>query len=592
MEEDRSSTTISRTERTGKVTMSKLSLLFGLLLMAGKVFASVEIQISSRTVTVGDSLELSLSVSGGLDEDIRIPSVPGMEAASSGKSTNMSIINGRMERKTVYSYRLTFSQVGKVVIPSFNVLVDGKNYTTKPIEVEVRDIEVLDRDSVAKSKPLFFVERTLSNETPYVSEPVIETIKVYKRVNWRGANRFQQDNPELKYFEVPGQNESREVIDGVTYGVTTLKRVFVPLKEGEMKLGRMGVDIQYVNPSQQRRRDPFDFFGGVPLANTKVAAPEILLGVNSLPTDNRPSGFSGFVGDADLKVNLSSNKLKTGETATLTIRVEGTGWMSSLNLKEPKFNPSILKVYPDKPQTTEEPDGRKGLVGSKELNFAIVPVQEGTFDLGKYSFSYFDPKKREYVTKTVELGVITVEKGESTALTSALPSSGDAQSGGGFYVEKSDVKKIGSDIFDLKRDVRTGIDTKFIGLFAFLCSVLVMIWVAVVEFDLLGRFYKSSKTTRENLKKLYSDVVKALRRSSVDGVYAAFQVFMANERNLSKTAVTYNDMARYFQDKGYAESELLSLLRREEERRYGARHQSPDFEKNRVVAELKRFCKG
>ena len=164
---------------------------------------------------------------------------------------------------------------------------------------------------------MFFIRRSVSNETPYVGEPVVESINIYRRMDWAGASRFGNDNINLKYYEIKGTKESREEIDGTLYGVTTLTRVFVPLKSGELELGSFGVEIQYQQAAQRRRgRDPFDFFRQPNLARKRVLAPGVTIGVNNVPQKGKPKDYSGFVGQLELSTDISSTSVKTGDTVT------------------------------------------------------------------------------------------------------------------------------------------------------------------------------------------------------------------------------------------------------------------------------------
>ena len=184
---------------------------------------------------------------------------------------------------------------------------------------------------------------------------MVEKLKIYRRIDWASAGRFSNDNPDLKYYEVKETDESSENVAGIPYRVTTLYRVFIPLKEGELSLGGFGVEVQYQDPGARRQnfRDPFSFFRGSQLTSKRIMAPSTLIGVNAVPQNGRPASFSGFVGELSLTSNLSTTNLKTGDTATLTIEATGSGWLSSLKIEPPKFDPKLVKVYPDRPVSSE-----------------------------------------------------------------------------------------------------------------------------------------------------------------------------------------------------------------------------------------------
>jgi hypothetical protein len=99
--------------------------------------------------------------------------------------------------------------------------------------------------------------------------------------------------------------------------------------------------------------------------------------------------------------------------------------------------PSGFEEY--EPKITEEIN-RSGLIsGRKRIEYLFIPRNQGKFEIPSVEFTYFDLKKKEYVTLRSQAFQLEVEKG-----------SGDYVSSSG--ISKSDVKMLGNDIRFIKTD--------------------------------------------------------------------------------------------------------------------------------------------
>jgi len=560
-----------------------ISLVLTRSLYAGEVNVSVE----KYSTKVGETIEIAFDIKGDLDQDPTFPKIDGMIVESGGRSSSVSIINGDISKSLILKYFLSFSKPGRFKIPAIRLNIDNKIVLTKPFQIQVSKVAALNNQQIAREKPLFFIKRSVNNETPYLGEPVIETFKIYRRIDWRGASRFGQDNVDLKYFEVKGTKESREEISGTLYGVTTLKRVFVPLKPGAIELGSFGIEVQYQGQQRSRRGlDPFDMFGRSRLVTKKILAPNLTIGVNTLPKENKPANFSGFVGDVEVIGNLSQKSLKTGDTTTLTVKIQGTGWVSSLELMPPRIDESQFKVYPDRPNTEETIDSG-GISGFKSLKFALVPLKEGEVNLGQYVFNYFNPAKKQYVTKTVDLGTVFVEKGEDTSLTTNAPSNGSIGQG-----RRLEIKSSGTDIFDLKREIDLEVSSQNLIFIVYSLSGLLIIFVVFTEFKYFWRRSKSKPSSRKHLMYLLKSVRKISRTGDEQNLLDAFKDFIAREREVEKQSLTCSDIESHLKGLNTLVDfdSLFQSLRRAEAVKYGGESTTKDLpDYTHIISTLKKI---
>ena len=69
--------------------------------------------------------------------------------------------------------------------------------------------------------------------------------------------------------------------------------------------------------------------------------------MKSLPLKGKPANFSGAVGDFEFTTRLDRDSIKTNESATLSMRVSGTGNLRMIDLPSFKI-PNDLEAYEPK----------------------------------------------------------------------------------------------------------------------------------------------------------------------------------------------------------------------------------------------------
>jgi hypothetical protein len=127
--------------------MRRLPLLLALLLLPAPAGAA-ELQFSAAvdrtTVGLGEQFQLELRVQGEGMVSVPRPALPAMAdfdvlGSSSSQSTNISIVNGRMQKQASVSflYVLAAKKPGRLVIPPCTLTYEGREYASQPVEVTV-----------------------------------------------------------------------------------------------------------------------------------------------------------------------------------------------------------------------------------------------------------------------------------------------------------------------------------------------------------------------------------------------------------------------------------------------------------------------
>ena len=197
----------------------------------------------------------------------------------------------------------------------------------------------------------------------------------------------------------------------------------------------MDLDVPVAIPTNQR-----DFFGRTRsrMVNIICSSGNKTLKVKPLPSNGKPSNFSGAVGEFQFTTKLDRDSIQTNESATLSMRVSGTGNLRMIDL--PVFDiPNNLEAYD--PKFSESIKLKEiGLAGFKRVEYLLIPRNRGTYKVNSGSFNYFNPKTKKYVTVDRPSYTLTVEGGvNGTSSTVVLNN-----------ITKEDVSFIGKDILYIK----------------------------------------------------------------------------------------------------------------------------------------------
>ena len=106
-----------------------------------------------------------------------------------------------------------------------------------------------------------------------------------------------------------------------------------------------------------------------------------------LPTEGRPAGFTGAVGDFKFEGAQIPDNWKTGEPQQIIAKLGGSGNFALM--KAPELTPAdAWKTYSGKDEFSAGDEA--SFSGSKSFQFSAVPRKGGEQEVA-LEFSYFDP---------------------------------------------------------------------------------------------------------------------------------------------------------------------------------------------------------
>ncbi|PIS09894.1 MAG: protein BatD [Bdellovibrio sp. CG10_big_fil_rev_8_21_14_0_10_47_8] len=418
------------------------------LLFSGvaSVRAAVTVQstVDRNELGLGDTVTLSVSVGSSESVDVqepRIPNIAGFDLVNSwnASSTSSRLVqgNGGMQFETVrrqdFNYMLTPQKAGTLTIPGFEVVVEGKTYTTKPIAIKVSPHgsgagvnppglpqqdemdeaeqlfdQLLRRQGGGAAPPklrnlprnpneAFFIQCDVDKTDVYEGEQIVVNWYIYTRGNIISLDRLKF--PDLKGFwkeiieEVPALNFTQEVINGIPYRRALLaSHALFPIKPGTAVIDEYKIKAQVQLPTS-----PFGSFGFGKAYTYQKASERIKINVKPLPVEGKPSDFSGAVGQFDVRSSVEGNQFPVNQPFSFKVRFEGAGNAKLIEL--PSLNlPKTVEVYDTKADAKYFKNGKS----YKEFQVLLIPREEGEIDIPEMTFSMFDPQQRRYVTRKTD----------------------------------------------------------------------------------------------------------------------------------------------------------------------------------------------
>lgn len=423
----------------------------------------VTARVDKTAMTPEEVLFLQVTVEGG-EAQVDAGAIADFTVVSSSTSSQRSFINGNWSHKVVYQYRLVPVKTGDLTIPALAVVRDGETRMTRPIRIQVKEAA-----RSGDGEPPLFVTAQVSHENPVAGQQILYTLKLFVARPIAGASLSAPDFKGFTAREIEERHKYNTTRNSLTYSVTEVRYILTPLAPG-----RQVIDPAVITADvrvNSRSSDPFDSFfnnslfsGGRTVPKRLTTGP-VTVEVAPLPPYTGKEPFSGLVGEFDLAAGLDKTQLPVGESATLTLVIEGTGNIMDAAMPKMSLPQDRFKVYEDTP-TEEITMGPRGYTGKKIFKRALVPVRPGTAEISGISLTYFDVTQKTYVTRTTpSLQITATPSAQPEAVVSATPAR-DPGTG------SQEVQIVDKDILDIHQDVAVLTHNPRMGFALFACLVL------------------------------------------------------------------------------------------------------------------------
>ena len=303
-------------------------------------------------------------------------------------TTEMSWINGSATRATAFTYTVQGVEVGAASVGPVTVRMGGHELRCEPVAAEIvpgsvapqqpagrRSVFPIDPfgDLMQRRQPTrsarVELRQLLDRDRVVLGQPVIARVVLDTTAG--GIDGFEWvDAPSYPGWWAqrvePPERITGEVVevDGNRYNRFVVARhVLVPLKTGSLAVPGVGARIGFRSGS---------LFA--PQQVVERSSPDLAVEVAARP--QAPVGFAGAVGDLRYRASLEPQRIGFGESAVLSITLEGSG---NLPLVEaPALWPgcSDCETYPPEEESSIAVDGR-GIHGSRVWRMTLVPRGSG-----------------------------------------------------------------------------------------------------------------------------------------------------------------------------------------------------------------------
>ena len=399
--------------RTGKLNWLT-GLIFSLFFVSSTVFGqdvSVSSSLSETNIYSGESVTMTISVSGQSINNIERPQMPPVDglrwlSGSTSTSQRIELINGRPTVSYSYGYSFIAQRPGTYTFPELTIGVDGKGYTTKPISFNVLDPGSIDNDQSARL-PDIYVRLEPSTTQPALGEMVIADIVLYFKNTVEV--RSYQPTPGWKaegFWKEILENRlqtkaTSTLINGVRFQrARLLQYALFPTKSGELTISPFELSVQI--QQRNRRRDIFSF--GLGQERKDLQTLPVTLTVRSLP-DIDNATFTGGVGDFKITRTIEPAEAFVGESIEVTTTISGSGNLPLLNKPIYEY-PETLEIYNPSESSNINRNNRE-ISGSKTFTDILIARNAGEFTIPETNVAFYDPDNDRY--RTISLPALTLK---------------------------------------------------------------------------------------------------------------------------------------------------------------------------------------
>tara|TARA_B110000459_G_scaffold94730_2_gene105830 strand:- start:2919 stop:4733 length:1815 start_codon:yes stop_codon:yes gene_type:complete len=422
--------------------MTHLKYILFLLISVSSINVSAQAKFYAQgpsSGTLGKDYKVVFVIENADASNFKAPSFDGFQVLSGpNQSSSYQNINGKITNSVSLYYYLRPLAEGVLLIGKASVIIGGKPWYTDEIEVDIQvakqaivnqngtqqnqnspNHSVKPDDWKQQAKENLFVRLYTDQSKPYVGEQIFVYAKLYQRINTNGSQVTAY--PEFKGFwkqeiEITNNEAQIEEYGGVQYQTFLVgKYALFPLKEGKHSIESVKMTSILLIPVPKEVN-----YWGMRLQTMKYeqveynyASNSLLIDVQALPLENKPSDFIGAVGNFKINTSIDSSEVKVSSPIHYKATISGVG--NIMSIQEPTIDfPRQLEVYD--PATNENISKKSNWVnGSKTYDYILVPQYPGRYHIPSLSFSYFDTKDDSY--KTLKSGSFEISvKGEAPVL--------------------------------------------------------------------------------------------------------------------------------------------------------------------------------
>ncbi len=356
----------------------------------------ITVSLSARTLAPGQQAVLSYQISGSVDGVQEYPrgiEVAGLTLAFSGQTQRFVAINGERRREISVRYSVLAAEPGEFVIPAQAFRVDGLEVQGPATAVTVRAAagaevaeELAPTVQLSLGKTEFWKGEVVPLQVAVLVHPAVQPLSPF-------FPQVKTPNFAVNRFDRTSGLEAREV-NGEIWRAWQMESAMTALQAGAQDFGPAELKAELLMPLPGQSNDPFGRQQGNRRTLT-LGSNKVKVNVKELPTEGKPTGFAGAVGNFEISVEASPVALKAGDPIAVEIAVSGTGNFDAVTAPRLESTEG-WRLY--EPRVSQENRSWGVEPGRKTFTQILIP-EKPLSQIPPFVLHCFDPATGQYVSR-------------------------------------------------------------------------------------------------------------------------------------------------------------------------------------------------
>jgi hypothetical protein len=384
-----------------------------LLLTANASAASLTTHVDRTDITINDTLLLTITLDRQGADDIDFSDLEvQFDILQRQQSSQTSIVNGRITSRTQWTLVIAPKDTGDLLIPSLSAngafsdaitvsvgdnsasnssSTQGSTQGNPQSGVPNSAQHISNENNPATPTEEVFLRAVVDNDTVYVQEQVILRLQLHYRISLTDyeASEFAINNSAQELID---KKNYKANLNGVTYNVLEHVYALHPQTSGTLAI-----------PQQLWQAEkPSNRFGRIQSPYLRVTSQALTITVKPIPRESTANHWLP-ASDIDFTQQWQQSTInaKVGEPLSyqLIITAEGLGHSQLPNMSLDASANKDFTIYSDKADTKNQLSPQ-GIVGTRVINYAVIPKNTGTFTLPPISVRWWNVNtdKEEVIT--------------------------------------------------------------------------------------------------------------------------------------------------------------------------------------------------
>lgn len=361
-----------------------------LMLFTATVQAGVEARVDRERLAMGESLQLTIRVTGSLSADA--PDLDGLqhdfEVLGTSRSSSFSIGGGRRETATEWQIELMPRRSGILEIPPLPVA--GERTAAITVTVDGKAAPASGSGDVRLE-----VETDAAGEV-HVQQQLLLRVRVLHAVDFSRGATLEPLVIDGAMVRELGERTSTRTVGNARFAVFERSYAVFPQRSGELLIPSLG--FRAVVGGGNRFFDPF---GARARQARTISLRSAEKRLRVLPTvDNASPWLPASMLTLVETWDKDPQQLRAGDsvTRTLTLRAHGLTAAQLPPLSVPAIDG--LRFYPDQPRLEDAPQD-SGITGSRIESTAMIAERAGKFVLPPIELRWWDTVNQRFETALV-----------------------------------------------------------------------------------------------------------------------------------------------------------------------------------------------